>query len=273
MPYFGSLFRAAVGCWTICLLAPSPLLAGKPIPRQKYDSVSTANRSLVEACIKAREGAARRRIEHSGYGKQICKKRWLTKDLYRGFYYRYRLSIADDHQGKPHIRIGMNLRLNIYADHKKTEKIKTILSKVRACTPHIRSVWRRYRMDFRLKIDSSFQPIPGFRPDHTVLVLDKTCRSSTSRLCFRGYYPKKEPHRQKEMCLTLLHEIGHYTGLPDDYQEAKCPDRPHRRITRGLPWSVMGHLLEDWGKIEFYPYHIRKVISPLCRRRNHDQGR
>ena len=132
--------------------------------RQYYDSVRSASRSVVESCIQKKKNTNQNRIDHSGYGKQLCKKRWYGKDLYKGFYYRYRLSFKNDPQNNPHIRMGMNIRLNIYADKKKPARLKFILNRARACIPHIRNVWKRYRVDFRLRIDSSSHPIPGFKP-------------------------------------------------------------------------------------------------------------
>jgi hypothetical protein len=73
-----------------------------------------------------------------------------------------------------------------------------------------------------------------------------------------------ESVRQDGVCLVMLHEMGHWLGLDDEYAEtAACPSR-ERIAEEKSPWSVMDNQYSGWDKIELFARHAKTIFEPMC---------
>ncbi|MGK5083895.1 hypothetical protein WDW37_11385 [Bdellovibrionota bacterium FG-1] len=87
-----------------------------------------------------------------------------------------------------------------------------------------------------------------------------------------------EPARTREYCNMIVHELGHRLGLPDEYAEPLCPNRPGVS-QESFPYSIMAvpqaGLLDDIIPAEmrpsgddtleeFFTRSVTRVVGPLC---------
>ena len=268
----GKLDRFTVSRGNLESCCPGCVTFGRDV---YYESVALANREAVSVC--AQHAAVGTEIDVEYEAADLCRPAGLfkKKPTYETNFARYRLNKQADG-----VHLGMKLRMNI-AKSVAGAKADRMMIEARACVAKIGAVWRRYGIAFDLRLDSNITP-SSEKPDHQVdyregegradhetYYYDEYSSSRCASKCHRNDKSKAlceeicERNRQDYFCLMMLHETAHLLGLPDEYEDEKCPGRPFVSKSRH-PVSVMNDTTFGWSETEFFPRHIRQVVAPLC---------
>lgn len=248
------------------------------------DSLRTINRAFVSKWVlgcglSVSEGKS---VRVAGRNYWTCKKHplWIETSSYN--FRNYKIWRAADG-----VHVGLNVRLNISSPVSTDERAKYMLEKTRQCAPIVANLWEQYGVKLDLKFDSVQEPSFKVKPDYVVQLTDQIegkRRSNAARLYFRvGSYhtsgaclntclkrfglevcdPLCEPGRQRDYCILIGHESGHWLGLADEYVDEDCPDRKTHSMETGTI-SLMSASPESWDGLELFPRHLKSVVGPLC---------
>lgn len=168
--------------------------------------------------------------------------------------------------GKYSLKVEDNeliLGLSIYAwpqtESLQVKPMSHFQKQVAACTSKIINLFKDYGIRFDLKIDV----LPEYRSwaeydlivpryDTNVSLLPGSSRSNTA------VWFVDDPY----FCGVIIHEIGHYLGLNDEYPASW---QPGRFISKDRnPYSLMETASEEWDNQHFFPRHIKEILSPVC---------
>jgi len=163
---------------------------------------------------------------------------------------RYNLHLSDDG-----IHIEHHIKF-IPQNITRASELK-FLNEARECIGSLQIFFKKYNINLDLTIGSlSYPPIPIPKIEPIEVKLFLGIGHSTSSQYFYRSDKKFE-------CTTLLHELGHNLGLPDEYKDPdRCPDRTNYSSNND---NVMVDSFSNLKEVDFYPRHIRTILYPLCR--------
>ncbi len=229
-------------------------------------SVAAANRGLVEKC--------RRSVP---LGTSVLVQR-AVKSLC--------IAPAGYTQAKPDFTLSNQLdgihlgyKLVLKMEGFEPAEVEENLAGMQGCVAQIQSFWQRYDIKFDLAIGAA----RADEAHQSVVLSNSACRADDRKICLAGRFPDaprcedgcrseltraaclagcKAAHWNR-VCLLMLHETGHHLGLPDEYADPVCVDRPF--ISRDeKPWSVMDSQEYGWEQIDFFPRHLKTILGDLC---------
>ena len=217
------------------------------------DAIRLLNKKTVQSCAqKVKEGTV---VKVNYMASEICNKK---KKSYLVSQARYEIESWGE-------LTQINLRVRFRAKpYSISDSIaQKMLQDVRKCILPIKKVWKRNGIHLNLTADLQ-RNHRNTNPHH---VVDLVYAAGNSDYKTIHYFDKSltydEKVRQNRFCLQLLHETSHLLGLVDEYQNSYCSDRPVV-ADNGIPMSVLGDEYYGWENIEFFPRHIKRVVTPLC---------
>lgn len=227
-------------------------LATRPfVDRAEGQEVRQADRVLVAACARwAEEGQSVTRLLRSP--PKLCRKPH-GKDP--GQFFSSKVSYQLSKQGGQ-IHLGMSIHWAIAPSEVSDKEAVAMLAKVRACVPQMTAFWDRYGIKLNLQMDSDRQPSLKERAV-SINLIAKDGQSDSGNIYIL-------PWKGEMFCKLLLHETGHLMMLDDEYYDPRCPDR-EIVSKENDPGSVMVEMSwRSMSEIDFFPRHLRTVLSPLC---------
>jgi hypothetical protein len=264
-----------------------------------YDSVRTANLALVSRCAELTEVG--KSIDISTDPPDECKPFNDISDqlirLAKGLPWNVLCCTTRGHIRHRIVRkldgVHLGLHLRFHFGPQDSQNQALILDTARSCIPFISNIWGRYGIKLDLVMDSATAPISsGGTPIADVELSDTKGRATSSQFYLRGQddgeYSQGEllnwrdssvlrkvllpptpiaPDQRRnaqawDFCKTVVHETGHILGLTDEYPYEICPNPEVSRDED--PWSFMDNQFRNSTQIEFFPRHLRRILSPLC---------
>ncbi|HRK02782.1 MAG TPA: hypothetical protein PLH57_08965 [Oligoflexia bacterium] len=169
------------------------------------------------------------------------------------------------------IHLHMRLRLAFGPKKLAHDRAATMTDRLEDCLREASEVWARYGINLDIAVDWKADPVfeGAVSP---ITYVDDYGRSNSETFYFRGFplkkgeKPRTEKVRQAGFCTMVVHELGHLLGLDDEYEEVQaCPDRPFLAERTEPPYSFMERNQSNRQELEFFPRHVARVISPLCK--------
>jgi hypothetical protein len=275
---------------------------------QQTNPVREASRKVVDDCAATLPVGWQARVEYTW--SSTCRKPGpeLPHGLAQSEHAHY--TMAREADG---IHIKAKLRFKIAPARTTSARARLLLDRSRACMADLNQYWNRYGITLDFTVDSDRNKTPG-PADYDLTLTDGAGRSHSRNHYFQGLDSEQvvagikvkvgpaqaclsgcrssamvfggaayceelcEPVRQKEFCLMVLHETGHLLGLPDEYADPMCPDRPFVSNEQN-PWSVMAipyygalddtallasPLMLQLSGVEFFPRHLQTIMSQAC---------
>jgi hypothetical protein len=212
-------------------------MVSNPTPRPPVNlEVRNEGRRLVEAC------AAQMRVDRLRVREEISHVGGRRLDA--------RYSIRRGTSAETPIV----LEIKIYAFYEDP----AVLKRLEALLPGIRGFFERYGLGIDLIFEFSDFKHRNFGRaclnDQAVHLTIKDCITDTEEWCF---FPGKD----KTFWATIVHEIGHYFGLEDEYWDKHYPNRFVAPETD--PVSIMQQG-DTPDRLDFYPRHIKAILAPVC---------
>ena len=182
--------------------------------------------------------------------------------------------------------IHFSYKLLLKMEGFEPDEARENLAGMKGCAAQIHSFWNRYGIQFDLAVENlagSAASPQATEPHQIVRVVNSACRPDDKKICMAGRYPDAprcedgchyeltrpaclagcNAARWNRVCLLMLHETGHHLGLPDEYADSVCVDRPFVSQDEN-PWSVMDNQQHGWDLIEFFPRHLKTILQDLC---------
>lgn len=178
---------------------------------------------------------------------QLCKK----PNLYYSAKSNFRIKNVN-HQ----ISLNYKIRLKILPASTSFQEAQVMLKLAQSCVSLNQSVWSRYGVEVNLSFDSDREPqtTDPTLPIRTIIFYNYEGRGNAENL-----YKINDV----DFCKVVSHEIGHHLGLPDEYEDASCPDRSF--VSQEVnPYSLMAYIYYPWQQLDFFPRHLRTVLSSFC---------
>lgn len=215
----------------------------------KNEEVQNKNQEIVEQC--SRDKAGLKKVINT-YMTSACKKNFdhSSKSAY----------IIETTSNGVSLSVFLKFipkdenQVVISASDPRSEKM---FRQTTDCIPEIKKIWDRYRINFnlyaRLNETEKIFLAEGEALEIPVALIDREGRGNTS-----NFFTKDDRY----YCQMVLHEIGHYLGLPDEYLDSDCNYRPIAK--EEWPYSIMGVTQHKWENLDFHKRHIEQILQPLC---------
>lgn len=178
---------------------------------------------------------------------QLCKK----PNLYYSAKSNFRIKNVN-HQ----ISLNYKIRLKILPALTSIQEAQAMLQLARSCVSLNQSVWSRYGVSVNLSFDSDREPqtTDPSLPIRTINFYNYVGRGNAE-----NFYKINDV----DFCKVVSHEVGHHLGLPDEYEDVSCPDRSF--VSQEVnPYSLMAYIYYPWQQLDFFPRHLRTVLSSFC---------
>lgn len=154
------------------------------------------------------------------------------------------------------LSLGVNDQLQVglgvhFVPETTVEDARVYYPRVLGCKDAMRELWQRYDIAFELRLTTSWDD--GAAPDNAWItrIGGNTDRGDASNFTTNI----------NSSCTTMMHELMHRLGLPDEYAEpgtCRAWDAPESR-----PSSVMEAAYSPIELVEIMPRQLSQLMSPL----------
>ncbi len=204
-----------------------------------------AGRDYLEACAAANSGQTISHSSSAAGNSEWCPAIGPIPLPKYSAAYKYKIVTEN---GK--MKIEMPIYFNFTADFPGASKMKA-LEAWHDSLECVQDYWKRYGVTYEFKFDpqanASFQLHPG-----------------NGRSDAGNFYPELKSQLN---CFTMVHELGHKMGLPDEYDGTGdgCPNRKKGEddgVMSGIKFRGAGDTgLKD---VRWYPRNLELMFKPPC---------
>lgn len=187
-------------------------------------AVIAANRYIVNICK-----------ENTPNGKAVMVDTHNKRLLFRNFRILWYGSQVKYFLMKlPGGKIVINLHVRLNIDPKiSVQRRAEMIKMAKGCSAPMRQKFEKYGLQFDVKLDED----SNLSADHEVNFHD----AASDSMDVENFYTKFEDGQERDhttFCGSLLHELGHLMGLPDEY---KSPVEAEEKISFEFPRSSMSN--------------------------------